>query len=247
MLGSGCGFLLLPFYLLLFSGLQSVPYLRVLRSEPTWLFGSPQHLPARNVYSQPTTPICHTDIKYSMTLSVYSCLTEVCDICWIGRKELWLGNALLASTLSFQTVMDPGMAKSSWSSDHKALSRALNCSCVERELSPPRPTLGMRRWRKRRRQEEEGQEGMRGWTKWQDGWQGVGRFWHSHLREWAAGWEVSLIHSSSKNQRLATETGSWLKSGCCVWILNEVCRLILCRFMFLYFKSFVNSGYCYLY
>lgn len=30
-----------------------------------------------------------TDIKYSVTLSVYRCLTDVCDICWMGRKELW--------------------------------------------------------------------------------------------------------------------------------------------------------------
>lgn len=95
----------------------------------------------------------------------------------------------------------------------------------------PRPTLGTGRWGKKRRQGEEGQEGMCGWTKWQDGWQGVGRFWHSHLREWAAGWEVSLIHSFSESQRLETETGSWLKSGCRVWILNVVCRLVLCRFV----------------
>ena len=156
-----------------------------------------------------------------MTLSVYSCLTDVCDICWIGRKELWFlyrsgggaQGAPLPPTLSFPTVMDPEMAKSSCSSDHKALSRALNCSYAERELSPPRPTLGTRRWGKKSRQEEEGQEGMCGWTKWQDGWQGVGRFWHSHLRMWAAGWEVSLIHSFSESQRLEAESGSWLKSG----------------------------------
>lgn len=154
----------------------------------------------------------------SNTLSVY-CGLSVCVryICWIGGKELWflcrigrrgLGMLFLPPTLSSQTVMDPEMAKSSCSSDHKALSRALNCSCAERELSPPRPTLGTRRWGRKRRQEEEGQEeGGGGGTKWQDGWQSVGRSWHSHLREWAAGGgEVSLIHSSS--ERRSSETGS---------------------------------------
>ena len=34
---------------------------------------------------------------------------------------------------------------------------------------------------------KKGQEGMCGWTEWQYGWQGVGRFWHSYLRTWVAG------------------------------------------------------------
>lgn len=54
------------------------------------------------------------------------------------------GGALdaLLPPMSFQTVMDPEMVESSCSYDHKALSRALNCSCVERELSPPSPPWG---------------------------------------------------------------------------------------------------------
>ncbi len=194
--------------------------------------------------------LCCTHIKYCVSLVSVSCLqtrviyaelTEKKYSSWI-ESEGGAQDAPLPPTLSLQTVMDAEMAKSSCSSDHKALSRALNCVCAERELSPPRLTLGTWRWRKKRRQGEEGQEGMCGWTKWQDGWQSVGRFWHSHLKKWEAGWEVSLIHSFSKSQRLETESGSWLKSGCCVWILNVVCRLVLWRFVVLYFKTVVYLG-----
>lgn len=69
----------------------------------------------------------------------------------------------------FRQLWTQKWKKSSWFSDHKALSRGLYCACAEKELSPPRATLGTRRRGKKRRMEEEEQDGMCGWTKWQDG------------------------------------------------------------------------------
>lgn len=54
-------------------------------------------------------------------------------------------DAPLHPMLSFQTVMDPEIEKSSCSSDHKALSRDLYCSYAEKELSLAWATLGTRR------------------------------------------------------------------------------------------------------
>lgn len=194
-----------------------------------------KHLPGRNVYSPPATPICqrHQILRQVMCI-LYSCLTDMCDVRWIGRKKndgscVRSGGGGSACSPSpprcrFRQLWTQKWRKSSCSSDHKAPSWACNCSCVERELFPPMPALGSSRWREESRQDKDGQEGMCGRTKWQDGWQDVGRFWHSHLWEWAAGWEVSLIHSSSESQRLGTETGSWLKSGCRVygWWMSHV-------------------------
>lgn len=65
-------------------------------------------------------------------------------------------DAPLCPMLSFQTVMDPEIEKSSCSSDHKALSWDLYCSYAEKELSLARATLGTRRWGKKRRGEAGG-------------------------------------------------------------------------------------------